>query len=345
MALSIGKLRGLQRIADSNGLIRIAAMDQRGSLKKMLNKENPKSVTFEQMKHVKLMLCETLAPHASAVLLDPEYGAAQAIAAGVLPGDDGLLVSLEKSGYTGDIHARGAEVIPEWSVEKIKRMGGSGVKILVYYNPDASTAADMRDFVKRAADDCITYDIPCIVETLVYPLEGDEKSPGFADQKSDLVMRTARDITPLGIDIYKAEFPVVPSQDMDEGEALQLCEALTEASQVPWVVLSAGVDFEIFTRVVDIACRGGASGFIAGRAIWKDAFKGRSVEEQRKYLETTGVSNLKKVSDIAIAHATPWTTRYSAAIEKEVNTGSDWHARYPGFMEQRALGMPRAAGF
>lgn len=323
--LSIGKIRNLQQIADSKGIIRIAAMDQRGSLKKMLNIDNPKAVTYEQLRNAKLMLCETLAPHASAVLLDPEYGASQAIAEGVLPGNTGLLVSLEKSGYAGDVHARRAEVIPSWSVEKIKRMGGSAVKILVYYNPDATTASEIRDFVKWAADDCVAYDIPCIVETLVYPLEGDEKSPEFADQKTDLVLRTARDITGLGIDIYKAEFPMVPGPDMSEDEALRRCQDLTEASEVPWVVLSAGVDFEIFTRVVDIACRGGASGFIAGRAIWKDAFKHDTPEAQRKYLQTTGVANLREVSEKAIKSATPWFTRYGVDLRKEAGVGPDWY--------------------
>ncbi|MHB8841881.1 MAG: tagatose 1,6-diphosphate aldolase [Candidatus Aquicultor sp.] len=329
--LSIGKIRGLQQIADGNGIIRIAAMDQRGSLKKMLAKENPNAITYEELRDAKLMLCEVLAPHASAVLLDPEYGASEAIATGILPGDTGLLVSLEKSGYTGDIHARRAEIIPGWSVEKIKRMGGTAVKILVYYNPDAPTAGQIRDFVARAADECAIYDIPCIVETLVYPLKGDEHSPEFAVQKADLVLRTARDITALGIDLYKAEFPVVPSLDMDENEALQYCLELTEESKVPWVVLSAGVDFEVFTGVVEIACNGGASGFIAGRAIWKDAFKYESKEEQHKYLETTGIANLKEVSDHAAKLATPWFKRYGIDLEKESGVGPDWHKTYPGF--------------
>jgi len=337
--LSIGKIRGLQRIADSNGVIRIAAMDQRGSLKKMLNKEDPKSVGYEELRDAKLMLCETLAPHASAVLLDPEYGASEAIAKGVLPGDTGLLVSLEKSGYTGDIHARQAEFIPGWSVEKIKRMGGSAVKILVYYNPDAQTASQIKDFVKKTADDCATYDIPCIVETLVYPLEGDEKSPVFADQKTDLVLRTAADITGLGIDIYKAEFPIVPGPDMDEDDALKQCVQLSAASKVPWVVLSAGVDFDIFTKVVEIACDGGASGFIAGRAIWKDAFRIASAEERREYLKATGVSNLKEISETAIKSANPWQKKFGLDLEKEAGVGPDWHKTYPGFegpAEERA---------
>ncbi len=342
--LSVGKIRGLQQIADSKGIVKIAAMDQRGSLKKMLNKENPEAVAYEELRDAKLMLCEILAPHASAVLLDPEYGASEAIATGVLPGDTGLLVSLEKSGYTGDLHARRAEVIPGWSVEKIKRMGGNAVKILVYYNPDAPTASEIRDFVKRAAEDCATYDIPCIIETLVYPLEGDEHSPEFAKQKTELVLKAAEDITSLGIDLYKAEFPVVPALEMDENDALRYCQELTQASKVPWVVLSAGVDFEIFTRVVEIACEGGASGFIAGRAIWKDAFKTASPDSQREYLESTGVANLIEVSNKATKLATPWFKRYGVDLEKEAGVGPDWHKNYPGSAGP-GLTEPKVVGF
>jgi tagatose 1,6-diphosphate aldolase len=306
-------------------------MDQRGSLQKMLNVGKPESVSYEELRDAKLMLCKVLAPHASAVLIDPEYGAAQAIAAHVLLGDTGLLVSLEKSGYAGDIHARQAEVIPGWTIEKIKRMGANAVKILVYYNPDAMTARQIRDFVARAADDCARYDIPCIVETLVYPLEGDEHSPEFAVTKPGLVLRTARDITALGIDLYKAEFPVVPSLDMDENEALQYCLELTKVSRVPWVVLSAGMDFHLFTRVVAIACNGGASGFIAGRAIWKDAFTYTSEEERLSYLETTGVAHLQEINDNASKLATPWFKRYDIDLELESGVGSDWHTLYQGF--------------
>lgn len=329
--LSTGKIRGLQQVAGNNGIIRIAAMDQRGSLKHMLGKENPQAVTYEELRDAKLMLCEVLAPHASAVLLDPEYGAPQAIAAGVLPGDTGLLVSLEKSGYSGDIHARTAEIIPNWSVQKIKRMGGSGVKILVYYNPDAPTAREIKDFVKRASDDCAAYDIPCVVETLVYPLAGDEHSPEFASQKPDLVLKAAQDITALGIDLYKAEFPIVPGPDMDEDEALRYCQELTKASEVPWVVLSAGVDFNIFTRVVEVACKGGASGFIAGRAIWKDAFTTPSPDLQREYLESTGIANIIEVSDKATRLGTPWFKRYGLDLEKEAGVGPDWYKNYDDF--------------
>src|SRR5438093_11331912 len=87
--ISVGKLRGLQQISDDTGRFTMIAMDQRGSLQKMLRPENPKAATYAEMEAVKLGVTEALAPHASGYLLDPEYGVAPAINRFALPGRTG----------------------------------------------------------------------------------------------------------------------------------------------------------------------------------------------------------------------------------------------------------------
>ena len=134
--LTIGKVRGLQQIADTHGIFAMCAMDHRGSMQRLINKADPTQVTADVLVEYKRDLTETLAPESTAVLLDPIYGAAQAIASGALPGDTGLLVSLEETGYESDAQGRVTTLLPDWSVEKIKRMGASAVKILLYYRPD-----------------------------------------------------------------------------------------------------------------------------------------------------------------------------------------------------------------
>jgi tagatose-1,6-bisphosphate aldolase len=116
MNISIGKLRGLQQLADSKGMMTMCAIDHRGALKRALNEKNPDAVSYQDMVDFKLDLCHAVAPFASAILLDPEYGASQAITAGLLPGPKGLLVSIEKTGYTGDSTARITELLPGWSI-------------------------------------------------------------------------------------------------------------------------------------------------------------------------------------------------------------------------------------
>ncbi len=209
MNLPIGKLRGLQQVADDNGFFTICAIDHRGALQRSLNEEDPDAVSYQDMVDFKLDLCRAVAPYASAVLLDPAYGAAQAIAAGILPGHIGLLVSMEKTGYSGEKTARITELLPGWSVEKVKRMGASAVKLLVYFRPDLKdTASRQLDLVAKVADQCIKEDIPLLVEPVSYPVEEvGLSSPKFAAMKPELVIETARQITALPIDVWKTQFP------------------------------------------------------------------------------------------------------------------------------------------
>src|SRR5512136_2041110 len=134
--ISVGKLRGLQHLANSNGIMAMCAADHRESLARALNPANPNDVSYQEIVDFKLDLCQAVAPFASGILLDPIYGASQAIANGVLPGSIGLLVSMEKTGYAGTGTRRTTEMLPDWDVKKAKRMGASGAKILLYYRPD-----------------------------------------------------------------------------------------------------------------------------------------------------------------------------------------------------------------
>src|SRR3989475_11056887 len=137
MRISVGKLRGLQQISDDTGRFTMIAMDQRGSLQKMLHPENPKAATYAEMEAVKLGVTQALAPHASGYLLDPEFGVASAINPFVLPGRTGLLVALEQSGYEKKGNWRLTTLLDGWTVEKVKRLGASAAKLLLFFNPDA----------------------------------------------------------------------------------------------------------------------------------------------------------------------------------------------------------------
>lgn len=328
--LSIGKVRGLQQIANSDGIMVICAMDHRESLRSMLNKEHPERVTDQEMVQRKLELCSALAPYASAVLLDPIYGSAQCIARNILPGRTGLLVSIEASGYTGDKQKRISSILPGWSVEKIKRMGGSAVKILLYYRPDLpQIVAQQLNTVRIVAEDCIKYDIPFLVETKSYPVEAELQDAAlFARRKPDLVMETARQITALPIDVLKTEFPAEPPYDKDEKKLRELCHRLDEASRTPWVILSAGVDYETFSHQVKIACKAGASGFLGGRAIWQEAMHIEDTPERVKFLSTTVRDRLKRLIDIATKYATPWYRKLSISPQELLPVSPNWYEVY-----------------
>ena len=197
-------------------------------------------------------------------------------------------------------------------------MGASATKILIYYRPDLQEVASQQlNTVKTVAEECIKYDLPFLVEPVTYPVGAECHNPQqFSTQKPNLVIETARQVAELPIDVLKAEFPADLHYERDEGKLLNLCQQLDEASPVPWVILSAGVDYELFYRQVEIACRAGASGFLGGRAIWQEAMNIDDAKERMRYLSTTSVDRLKRLVEIATKYAVPWHKKYGSSIQE-----------------------------
>ena len=308
----------------------MCAVDHRGALRRALNEESLEAVSYDDLVDFKLDLCQALAPFASAVLLDPEYGAAQAIAAGVMPASKGLLVSLEETGYGGHTGARVTRLLAGWNVKKAKRMGASAVKLLIYFRPDLKDVASKQlDLAGVLANECIEEDIPLLVEPVTYPVEEDSSaSKRFADMKPELVIETARLFTALPIDVLKAEFPADIEAEQDDGRLLKLCQELNEASRLPWVLLSAGVGFESFKRQVEIACKAGASGFLAGRALWQESAGIPLRKERLSFFRNTAAPRLKELAGIADSYGKPWYLKLGSEDGRFAPPGSDWYAGY-----------------
>ncbi len=326
-SLSIGKIRGLQQIAGTNGIFTMAAMDHRGSLEHGLCPVEG-SGCYEDMVEFKMELCAALAPVASAVLLDPIYGAAQAISRFAVPKGTGLLVSSEATGYEGDKTARITSVLEGWGVEKIKRMGASAVKMLVYFRPDSGELAERQlQTVKTVAVECIKHDVPFLVEPVAYSLDG-ETASDFAAKKTSLVVQTARVMTALPIDVLKAEFPADAASIHNDEILLGACRSLDAASTKPWVILSAGADYEIFRREVELACRAGASGFLAGRAIWQEAVPMTHKNARIQFLDTVAARRLKEISLIAENCGRPWYQKLGLAPDRLTTVAEGWHTKY-----------------
>ncbi|MFC2046853.1 tagatose 1,6-diphosphate aldolase [Chloroflexota bacterium] len=327
---SIGKIRGLQQLANPDGIFTICAIDHRDSLRRMIDKEHPGKVSYEEMVEHKLELCSSLAKYASAILLDPIFGAAQCIGSGVLPNSTGVLVSVEASGYSGGSEHRRTKVLDKWNVEKIKRMGASGVKLLVYYRPDLRELASQQlNTISTVATECIKYDIPFLVEPLSYPIGNEIDNPeAFAAAKEQLVLKTARDITALPIDVLKAEFPADLLYRKSKPDLISLCQQLDRSSRVPWVILSAGVEFELFCQQVEIACQSGASGFLGGRAIWQEAMHISNAHERIQYISSVGVDRLKRLIKIANRYAVPWHQKLGVDAKELTPTSEGWYQEY-----------------
>jgi tagatose 1,6-diphosphate aldolase len=306
----------------------MCAMDHRGSLEQKICAGLSPETCSESMTDFKADLCRILSPYASAALLDPIFGAAQVISQGLLARGTGLLVSLEETGYSGSPEERTTSLLPGWSVAKIKRMAADAVKLLVYYRPDLpATAKIQKDLVRKVAGECQRYDLPCVIEAVSYPTGNEKSNPDlFSRHKPGYVIQTARELTALPIDVFKAEFPA----DLNihgEAEALEACRELNAASAKPWVILSAGANYETFAREVSLACRAGASGYLAGRAIWQEAMLMESTE-RRGFLTTTATARLKKIAAAARRHAFPWHSKLNLNPGNLFDARPDWYREY-----------------
>ena len=319
--MTIGKMRSLQQCSTPRGTLAVLALDHRNNLRHLIRPDAPETVTDEEMVAFKTLVVSYLAPAASAVLLDPQVGAAQVITTRTLPGSTGLMVALEETGYTGDPVSRGSQILPGWSVSKARRMGANAVKLLVYYHPDSAAAGRIEDLVRQVGSDCMAEDIPFFLEPLSYSLDPAVKRLSGPDRRR-VVLETARRLAPLGVDILKAEFPIDITEVEDEKEWLAACQELTDASHIPWVLLSASVSFEAYMRQVEVACEAGASGVAAGRAVWKEAPTISSYEREW-FLRGAAYERMARLTALCDALARPWTHFYTAP-----DVLPDWYERY-----------------
>ena len=301
--LSIGKIRALQRASIlHNDAFGILALDHQDSLRRALDLPDAALVQF------KMEVLSTLQNYTSGVLLDPVLGAAQAVQHGIAR-HIGLLVELEKADYSMEPLPLNVEIDPDWSVAKIKRMNADGVKLFFYYNPDDRPhAEEQASIIREAVAECAAHDIPLYAEPIMYSAAADSET--YRADFSRLVIESARQIAALEVDVLKMEFPIDIDYQPDESAWLEACQQLTEAIEIPWVLLSAGVDFETFYRQVEIACKGGASGYIAGRAVWGDACLKKDPRRQRKWLAEEGLDRMRRLEAVARDRARPWTACY-----------------------------------
>lgn len=318
-SISIGKLHGIQQCTSPRGTFTCLALDHRQNLRSAFHPRLPASVSDADLSRFKLEVTAALADLSTAVLLDPEFSAAQAIAAHAIPKQTGLVVAVESTGYGGEPTARQSQILPGWSVEKAKRMGASMIKLLVYYHPDSPTAPGTEAFVLQVADECARCDLGFMLEPLSYSLDAVKKLSSA--EKRYVVTETARRLVVPGIDVLKAEFPLDITENPDESTWAAACAGISTASRAPWILLSAAVDFETYLRQVKSACRAGASGSAVGRAVWQEAVS-LNGETRLAFLRTTGRERLARLTALCLELGKPVSDFYTA------DAPFDWYKTY-----------------
>lgn len=333
MSLSEGKIKHLKALADGNGIIAAAAMDQRGSLQKAIAAAkgiDKKQVTDEMMAEFKVTVTKILTPHASAILLDPEWGLE---AARNRSANAGLLLAYEASGYDNTQPGRLPDLLPHVSVRRIANWGANAVKILIYYTPfEDERINDIKHaFVERIGAECEANDIPFFLEFVGYdPKGGDEKGFEYAKLKPEIVRRSMAEFSKdiYKVDVLKVEVPV--NAEYVEGssvykaqkaysyqEALEHFRNAASVATKPFIYLSAGVSNAQFTESLRMAAEAGTdfSGVLCGRATWKDGipvYAKQGVKALEDWLSTEGVKNITAVNE-ALKGAKPWYAKLGIA--------------------------------
>ncbi len=334
MSISPGKLAHLKNLATKDGIIAAAAMDQRGSLKKSIAaaKGEGAEVTDKMMEEFKVAVSKVLTPHASAILLDPEWGLPAAKARSK---NAGLLLAYEHSGYDNTKPGRLPDLLPEVSVKRIKDWGADAVKILIYYTPfDPPSINEVKHaFIERVGAECEYHQIPFFLEFIGYHHEGKgDKTLEYAKLKPKVVTGSMKEFSKpqYNVDVLKVEVPIIAEfvegsrvfkgeKAYSKQEATALFREAANAATKPFIYLSAGVDNATFAEQLSLAAESGTdySGVLCGRATWKDGmpvYAKQGLAALEDWLATEGVKNIQNVN-ASIKSAKPWWTKLGLKSE------------------------------
>jgi tagatose 1,6-diphosphate aldolase len=314
MKLSPGKLWGLRRLADANGLFKMVAIDQRTPLFGPVAKaRGVAEAPYDDIARCKEIFARHLAPAASAILIDPNYGYSAAMPH--VPPGCGLILSLEHHVVEDTPGGKKSGQIPDWSAGKIRRIGADAAKVLVWQRHDASPEAKVHQaaFVEACGRGCKEADLVHLLEILIYPLPGEDAAP-TPEERAERVNKSVEDyLDPrFGVDLYKIE-PPIPLHDVPDpdgpraGAAQAVYDSLAKKLPRPWVLLSAGAGPEDFARQLVYAYRAGASGYLCGRAIWLDAFRHfPDFAALERSVANESVPYIERINTLTHKLATPW---------------------------------------
>ena len=322
MKLTEQKRKYLENLSDKNGFISALAIDQRGALKKMLNKHQESEATAEQIKEFKVLVSKHLTKYSSSILLDPEYGLE---ASKARDKEAGLLLAYEKTGYDANAVGRLPDCLVDWSAKRLKEEGADAVKFLLYYDVDESDEINnqKKAYMERVGAECVAEDIPFFLEILSYNYkDADNSTAEFAKLKPRKVIEAMKEFSNprYNVDVLKVEVPVNMKyvEGFADGEVVYTKEEAAsyfkqqdEATNLPYIYLSAGVSAKLFQDTLKFAHNSGAkfNGVLCGRATWAngvEVFAKDGEEAAVNWLNTVGRKNIEELNEVVAKTATSW---------------------------------------
>lgn len=337
LKISKGKYEALRRLSDQNGVISALAIDQRGSLKKMIAENSSKGANEEDIVEFKKLISQELTPYSSSILLDPEYGIP---ASQQRHKDAGLILSYEKTGYDADKPGRLPDLLEEWSVSRLKEAGADAIKFLLYY--DVDDKEEINDykhvFMERVGSECLAEDLPFFLEIVTYDAQNEDgKGREYAQVKPRKVIEAMREFSKpqYKVDVLKVEVPVnmnyVEGYAADEPvytrtEAQRHFQEQSEATHLPFIFLSAGVSAQLFQETLAFAHEAGSTfnGVLCGRATWRNGivpFSSKGEAAGQEWLRTEGKQNIEDLNAVIQRTASTWEAKVKVWPTESVPVG------------------------
>lgn len=318
MKLTEMSYKKMEKLSDKNGIIGALAIDQRGSIKKMIEKYT--EATNSDIEEFKSLVSSELTKYASSILLDPEYGLP---ASKVRDKEAGLLLAYEKTGYDATKEGRFPDILDDWSVKRLKEEGADAIKFLLYYNVDDKEIINERKriFVERLGSECKGEDIPFYLELVSYDNELDPKSKEYAKVRPHKVIEMMKEFSKerYGVTVLKMEIPVDMNYVEGYGEefvftreeAKKFYKEQSDATNLPFIFLSGGVSMDLFKKSLELAHEAGSTfnGVLCGRATWADGiepFSTKGKEEAVKWLSTVGRERITSLDEVLQRTASDW---------------------------------------
>lgn len=317
-----GKKKYLEQLSDDRHVISALAIDQRGALKRMIGEHQDTEATDEQIVAFKEIISEELTPYASAILLDPEYGLP---AAKKRAKSAGLLLAYEKTGYDATTPGRLPDILSIWSVKRLKEEEADACKFLLYYDVDEDPEVNNQKhaFIERIGSECTAEDLPFFLEIVTYDSKGlDGSSIEYAREKPHKVNEAIKEFSKdlYQIDVLKVEVPV--NMNFVDGynnggevayskeEASTYFKEQSDATNLPFIFLSAGVSATLFQETLKFAKESGSTfnGVLCGRATWAksvEVFVKKGEEAARKWMQTEGKNNIEALNKVLSESAHP----------------------------------------
>lgn len=290
-AMTTAEKRAYHQICDANGAMMVIACDQRGGMRAVLapTPQEQAKISNEVLGDTKADITRYLASQAGCVLVDPICAVPGLVERSILPRDTALLIGIDASGFdTSPEGYRISKMVDGIDARKVRELGATGGKIMVYLRMDRPEANTQNlATLKASIADFAREDLLLVVEFLTYQLENESRE-AYEAKVPELIVEGSRACLAAGAKVLKIPYP---------GNAAACAQVTEIAGDVPWAVLSAGVDHDTFLGQVEVAIKNGASGVIAGRSLWKDCISlERRVSKEK--LSTVAVSRLRDIQNI-----------------------------------------------